>query len=191
MRRIVPSDAPEMQRLIRDSREHLKGYIEWAAHSANWDFRNINQFVMDHVNAELPREHFVFTIGKRIVGMGSLCPMQDSRTIQLALFVRKGFTGKGIAKRIVKSLENYAFEIIGYETIYYNHDITNTASGRIPRQMGYEYVDCFEAEALAESESGVWLSYKKDRFSNLPPGLIQGASLDRFTNMISDHPETY
>lgn len=191
MRRIQPRDSVEFQRIIRDSREHLEGYIGWAEHSAKWDFQNINQFVMDHVNAELPREHFVFTLGSQIVALGSLAPMPDPMTIQLALFVRQGFTGKGIAKSVTVSLENYAFEVVGYEQVYYNCDYSNVASSAIPKALGYEYVDLFEVPKSAKDETGIWMSYKKDRDINLPPGILQGLPADVFTKIISSKESTY
>jgi RimJ/RimL family protein N-acetyltransferase len=191
MRRIQPRDAVEFQRIVRDSREHLEGYIGWAEHSAKWDFQNINQFVMDHVNAELPREHFVFTLGSQIVALGSLAPMPDPMTIQLALFVRKGFTGKGIAKSVTLSLENYAFEVIGYEQVFYNCDFSNVASSKVPKSLGYEYVDLFEVPKSAKQETGIWMSFKKDRDLNLPPGILQGRPVDYFTQLISDPEGIY
>lgn len=191
MRRIQPRDAIEFQRIIKDSRKHLEGYIGWAEHSAKWDFRNINQFVMDHVNAELPREHFVFTIGSQIVALGSLAPMPDPMTIQVALFVRNGFTGKGIAKSVTLSLENYAFEVVGYHSVYYNFDFSNSASAAIPKALGYKYVDVLEFPKTSKSETGIWMSYKKDRDINLPPGILQGTPADVFTRIISGSEDTY
>jgi RimJ/RimL family protein N-acetyltransferase len=191
MRRIQPRDALEFQRIIRDSRKHLEGYIGWAEHSAKWDFHNINQFVMEHVNAELPREHFVFTLGSKIVALGSLAPMPDPMTIQVALFVRAGFTGKGIAKSVTLSLENYAFEVVGYESVYYNCDFSNAASAAIPKSMGYHYVDLIEVPKSAKDETGIWVSYKKDRDVNLPPGILQGMPVDVFTKIVSGEENTY
>jgi RimJ/RimL family protein N-acetyltransferase len=191
MRRIQPRDSVEFQRIIRDSREHLEGYIGWAEHSANWDFQNINQFVMDHVSAELPREHFVFTLGTQIVALGSLAPMPDPMTIQVALFVRKGFTGKGIAKSVTLSLENYAFEVIGYEQVYYNCDYSNLASSSIPKALGYEYVDLFELPKTSKKETGIWISFVKHRDSDLPPGILQGKPIDYFTQLVSDPEGDY
>ncbi len=191
MRRIQPRDSVEFQRIIRDSRDHLEGYIGWAEHSAKWDFQNINQFVMDHVNAELPREHFVFTLGSQIVALGSLAPMPDPMTIQLALFVRKGFTGKGIAKSVTKSLENYAFEVVGYEQVFYNCDYSNVASYSVAKTLGYEYVDLFEVPKSAKDETGIWMSFKKDRDLNLPPGILQGLPAEIFSKVISGSEDTY
>lgn len=191
MRRIQPRDAIEFQRIIKDSRKHLEGYIGWAEHSAKWDFQNINQFVMDHVNAELPREHFVFTLGSKIVALGSLAPMPDPMTIQVALFVRSGFTGKGLAKSVTVSLENYAFQVVGYESVYYNCDFSNAASAAVPKALGYQYVDVFEVAKSAKNETGIWLSYKKDRDVNLPPGILQGMPVEVFTRIISGDQDTY
>jgi len=191
MRRIQPRDAIEFQRIIKDSRKHLEGYIGWAEHSAQWGFQNINQFVMDHVNAELPREHFVFTLGSKIVALGSLAPMPDPMNIQVALFVRSGFTGKGLAKSVTVSLENYAFQVVGYESVYYNCDFSNAASAAVPKALGYLYVEVFEVEKSAKNETGIWLSYKKDRDVNLPPGILQGMPVEVFTKIISGDEDTY
>lgn len=190
-RRITPQDAIEFQRIIHDSRKHLEGYLSWAGKAANWSFKNINQFVMDHVLAPLPREHFVFTIGNEIVALGSLAPMEDPTTIQVALFVRKKYTGKGIAKSVVKTLENYAFQVVGYRSVFYNHDITNRASGAIPQAMGYQYVGHFDGPAEAKQESGLWLSYRKDRDPGLPPGLLQGTPISKFGKIVSGDTSTY
>jgi RimJ/RimL family protein N-acetyltransferase len=146
---------------------------------------------MEHVNAELPREHFVFTIGSQIVALGSLAPMPDPMTIQLALFVRQGFTGKGIAKSVTVSLENYAFEVVGYEQVYYNCDYSNVASSSIPKALGYEYVDLFEVPKSAKDETGIWMSFKKDRDINLSPGILQGLPADVFSGVISGDEKTY
>jgi RimJ/RimL family protein N-acetyltransferase len=191
MRRIGPSDTLEFQRIIRDSRKHLEGYLDWAGQAAKWNFKNINQFVMDHVNAPLPREHFVFTLGEKIVALGSLAPMNDPNHIQVALFVRQGFTGNGLAKSVVKSLENYAFEVIGYESVFYNHDSTNRASGAIPQSMGYEFIGSFEGSKKAKLESGLWMCYRKNRDPSLPPGMLQGTPSTVFEKIISGKESTY
>lgn len=184
-RRIRPSDAIEFKNLIRDSRQHLEGYIDWAGRAADWNFKDVNAFVMQHVNAELPREHFVFLLDGHIVAMGSLAPHTSPRSIQLALFVRNGYTGKGIAKSVVQTLENYAFEVIGYEYVYYNHDITNRASGAVPKAMGYKYVGHFEGFDGGQDESGLWLSYRKARPDDLPAGMIQGGEIEKWSEVIS------
>ena len=89
------------------------------------------------------------------------------------------------------SLENYAFEVVGYHSVYYNFDFSNAASAAVPKAMGYRYVDVFEAPKSAKSETGIWMSYKKDRDINLPPGILQGLPAEVFTKMISSDESSY
>ena len=117
--------------------------------------------------------------------------MPDPMTIQIALFVRSGFTGRGLAKSVTLSLENYAFEVVGYTSVYYNFDFSNAASAAVPKALGYKYVDVLEVSKSAKRETGIWMSYKKDRDINLPPGILHGTPADILTRIISGKDETY
>jgi len=179
-RRIRPTDTLLLTKALRKSHQHLRGYIGWAQYAGEWNFHQVQRFVNDHVNAEAPREHFLFTIGEQFVGMGSLAPMPDPFSIQIALWVADGFQGKGIGSRIAATLEWHAFEVFGYHHLYYQHDASNESSKRLPQKLGFRFSHTFDDETHAEKETGYWFSWVKDRPECLSPGLLQGVDIEKF-----------
>ena len=150
-RRIRPSDTLILAQVIRKSHKHLRGYIGWAQYAGKWDFKQIQIFVNDHVNAEHPREHFLFFIGNQMVGMGSLAPMPHPLDIQIVLWVAEGFHGHGIGSRIAATMEWYAFEMCGYAHLYYQHDASNESSKRLPQKLGFTFSHTFDDEIHAQN----------------------------------------
>jgi len=179
-RRIRSSDSLLLSKAIRKSHNHLQGYIGWAQYAGEWNFHQIQRFVLDHVNSEAPREHFIFLIGRHFVGMGSLAPMPSPFDIQIALWVAEGFHGRGIGTRIAATLEEYAFQVVGYHSLYYQHDASNESSKRLPQKLGFRFSHTFDDEIHAERETGYWFSWVKDRPADLSPGLLQGADIAKF-----------
>jgi ribosomal-protein-serine acetyltransferase len=177
---IKKSDTLEMARVIRSSAHHLKGFISWAKYANTWDFKQIQRFVNDHADPEPPRMHLVFLLGKRIVGMGSLAPMDKMNEVQISLWVAEGFHGKGIGTRIARTMEMYAFEVWGYSKLYYQCDASNEQSKRLPQKLGFRYSHTFNEEITAQNESGFWFSFVKERPDDLPPAILQGADIQPF-----------
>lgn len=177
---IKKSDTLEMARVIRSSAHHLKGFISWAKYANTWDFKQIQRFVNDHADPEPPRMHLVFLLGKRIVGMGSLAPMDKMNEVQIALWVAEGFHGKGIGTRIARTMEMYAFEVWGYSKLYYQCDASNEQSKRLPQKLGFRYSHTFNEEITAQNESGFWFSFVKEPPDDLPPAILQGADIQPF-----------
>lgn len=174
------SDSKVLYPVMKANAEHLKGYIGWAKYAPSWDFKTVQQFVNDHVDDDWPRFHLIFSIGKKVVGFGSLAPMDNPREIQVALWVAKEFEGKGIGKWIVTVLEWYAFNVFGYDHVYYQHDANNRRSGRLPSMLGYSFSHSFEEEKSGTKESGFWYSWKKRKPDGIPPGAIDTGRLDNW-----------
>ena len=171
-RLIQDGDAQYLFPVMKRSAKSLSGYIGWAKYAPGWDFKTVAAFVRDHVESPLPRWHLIFTIGKEVVGFGSIAPIDHPRDVQVALWVGLGHEGKGIGKWIVTVLEWYAFQVFGYDQLYYQHDATNRKSGVLPKKLGFTYSHSFETEKEAKKESGFWFSWVKERPEGLPPGLI-------------------
>ena len=181
---IKQEHALPLSHVIRNSYKNLSGYISWAQYANRWNFHQVNQFVTEHINAEFPRFHRLFWIGDRIVGMGSLAPMDSPDSIQIALWVANGYHGKGIGTRIAATMQWYAFEVFGYSYLYYQHDATNESSKRLPSKLGFRFSHTFDEDITATSESGFWFSWVKERPDDLPPALFQGRPLEDFTQVI-------
>jgi GNAT superfamily N-acetyltransferase len=102
---IRPKHRDAMIRAMWSSHKQLRGFIGWAKHIRNWNNNNFDDFVNSHISATLPNQHFVFTLGEEIVGVGSLVSAYTELDTQIALWVRTGYQGKGIGQAIVQTLE--------------------------------------------------------------------------------------
>jgi RimJ/RimL family protein N-acetyltransferase len=180
---IKETDAPILYPVMKKSANHLKGFIGWAKYASSWDISVVQQFVKDHANDEWPRFHLIFSIGYDVVGFGSLASMGNYRDIQVALWVAKGHDRRGIGSWIVQVLEWYAFNVFGYDNVYYQHDSSNRKSGSLAQRLGYKYSHCFDEKISAQDESGLWFSYKKIRPANLPPGVIDTGSFSNWEGL--------
>jgi len=179
-RELRKTDSKVLFPVMKANAQHLKAYVGWAKFAPSWDFKAVQQFVNDHVNDEWPRFHLIFSIGKKVVGFGSLAPMENARTIQVALWVAKEFEGEGIGKWIATQLEWYAFYVFGYDTIYYQHDASNRRSGKLPTILGYQFSHSFDVEIAAQKETGFWYSWKKKKPGGIPPGFIDTGTLENW-----------
>lgn len=137
------TDAPILYPAMKKSANRLKGFISWAKYVPSWDINVVQKFVLDHVNSDFPRFHLIFTIGHEVVGFGSLAPMADQRSVQVALWTAEGFEGQGIGSWIVTVLEWYAFNVFGFDFCYYQHDIGNARSGRLAVRNGFKFSHVF------------------------------------------------
>jgi len=178
---IRPKHKPALIKAVWASHKHLRGYIGWAKYARSWNAKTISKFVDDHINAPLPDQHFVFLIGKEIVGLGSLIGAYTAHDAQIALWTTSGYQGKGIGKAMVETLEYIAFNVWGFQTLYYEHDFTNEASKRLPQKCGFKFSHSRDIEKSAEMESGFWFSWKKYRPEGLPDAIIQGRPIEDFT----------
>jgi len=176
-----PKHKPAMIKAVWSSHQQLRGYIGWAKYARSWDAKTISKFVDDHINTPPPNQHFVFLIGKEIVGVGSLVGAYTNQDSQIALWTRTGYQGKGIGKAIVQTLEYVAFNVWGFHTLYYEHDSTNESSKKLPQKCGFTLSHTRNIEKSAENESGYWFSWKKFRPEGLPDAIIQGRPVDDFT----------
>ena len=176
-----PRHKPAMIKAVWSSHQQLRGFIGWAKYARSWNAKSINRFIDSHINDSLPNQHFVFTIGDEIVGVGSLVRSYSPLDSQISLWVVSKHHGKGIGKAIVQTLEHVAFRVWGNRTLYYEHDSSNESSKKLPRKCGFTLSHTRNIEKSAEQESGFWFCWKKDRPEGLPDAIIQGRPVEDFT----------
>jgi RimJ/RimL family protein N-acetyltransferase len=166
------TDAAILYPVMKRSGNAVKGYIEWGSDVASWSMNELAKWVRACATDDRPRCHLLFSIGTEVVGIGSLAPFGHPRNVQVALWVAEGHQGKGIGKWICTILEFYAFNVFGYEQLFYNHDSSNRSSGKLPSALGFVWSGTFDDKKHAQHETGFWFSWKKVRPAELPPGAI-------------------
>jgi len=174
---IKDTDAAILYPVMKRNAKHLSSYIGWAKYAPSWNMETVQKFVLDHVNSDFPRFHLVFTIGYEVVGFGSLAPVDRERSVQVALWIDKDLQRRGIGSWIVTVLEWYAFNVFGFDAVYYQHDATNRKSGAVAKRLGYKFSHTFDEEKSAKGESGFWFSHKKLKPAGTAPGYIDTGTL--------------
>lgn len=171
-RQIEMSDTSRLSKVMKRSATAIRGYVHWGSTVNEWNFKQVQQFVHDHVNDEWPRFHLLFFAGKEIVGFGSIAPMDNPRAAQVALWVAMGHQGRGIGAWIASVMEWYSFHLLGHDLFYYQFDASNDRSHALPLKLGYQYSHSFNQDIDAEDETGLWHSYVKIKPAGTPPGFI-------------------
>lgn len=161
-KRLKPEHARQLQIALNHGTEHIAGYFAWAENAKNWDTKRCLFWIRQINREKLPSEHYAFFLGKELVGIGSLRPHGDIRSVQMAYWVSKKYIQQGIGKSIAKTMEDLAIKYRPYQYIFIDHDSSNRSSGKIPQNLGYKFVGTFDSDIHAKKESGLWYSWVKE-----------------------------
>jgi RimJ/RimL family protein N-acetyltransferase len=162
LKRLRPEHALALQKALNKGTEHIAGYFSWAETAHRWNTKNTLFWIQAQLREGLPSEHFVFFLGKDLVGMGSLRPYGHPRYVQMSYFVSKGYLHQGIGESIARTIQAVALKHRPYQYIYINHDKSNKKSGAIPERLNYKFVETFNSPIQARLETGVWSSWMKE-----------------------------
>jgi RimJ/RimL family protein N-acetyltransferase len=139
LRRWRAADADLVYRLVTESAEHLRPWMTWAA-----DYTP--QAAADYVAAcELEWEAgtaFGYLISEKgePVGSSGLMGRIGPGGLEIGYWVHPDRTGRGIATSAAAALTEAAFGLPGIGRVEIMHDLSNAASGQIPRKLGYARV---------------------------------------------------
>jgi len=169
-KRLRPEHALALQKALKKGTDHIAGYFSWAVNAHTWSTKQTLFWIQAQLKDGLPNENFVLFLGKDLVGMGSLKSYGNPRSVQMAYWTSKAYLRQGIGETIARSLEGMAFIHRPYQFLYINHDSSNRASGSIPQNLGYGFVESFDAVISAKNETGLWYSWRKEskRYKGYP-----------------------
>ena len=161
-KRLRPENARQLQKALSYGTEHIAGYFAWAENAKGWDTKRCLFWIQKIIREKLPTEHYALFHGEELVGIGSLRPHGNIRSVQMAYWVSKKYIQQGIGKSIAKTMENLAILYRPYQFIFIDHDSSNRSSGTIPQKLEYKFVGTFESDIHAKSETGYWYSWVKE-----------------------------
>jgi RimJ/RimL family protein N-acetyltransferase len=147
-------DSLKLTRAMQSSQEHLDGYLPFFEKKEGKTVPKIQRWIFQMLKEEFPSQHFIFTIGKEIVGFGSTLPISnDPREAQFRYMVFEGYTGKGIATAIVHTLQLYSFIVWGFDRVYIEMDSSNRASMKVAQKLGYTFFYGIDTEWRSPPQS--------------------------------------
>lgn len=174
------TDARLLAPVFRTSAKSVRTYLSSYQNADRWWLKDTQAFVSACVNDEFPAQHWIFLIGNEVVALGSLYSFAgrlDEVQVVLAVFGKN--QGRGVGTAIAKTLKKLAFEVWGFQKLWWIVDATNFSSMKLAQKIGCIRESTFEHEIKhAESESGLWHRFVVERDPNLAPAILQGASID-------------
>jgi RimJ/RimL family protein N-acetyltransferase len=176
------SDSLKLSPILRKNSKSISTYLSKFSNSDKWGFKDANSFVLRLLRDQrFPSFHYVFTCGGEIVALGSLVSYgEDKDCCQVVLAVFGDHQGKGWGKVVAQTLIRIAFDIWGFDRLYWINDATNIASSRLAQGIGCELDAMYEdSHIMGDSGSGLWMRWVAYRpHEEMAPGVLQGAPIE-------------
>ncbi|WP_441247733.1 GNAT family N-acetyltransferase [Kitasatospora sp. McL0602] len=166
LRRWEPEqDLDELVRVIDESVEHLRPFMPWAAeHSREATAEYLAGTVTGWASGEA--HNYAIVSGGRVVGNSSFFrrdPADDPARREIGYWLHPAATGRGLATRAAEGLVREAFALPGVTYVEIVHDEANTASGAVPRRLGFTEHRRRACEPAAPGESGTDVIWRLTR----------------------------
>jgi RimJ/RimL family protein N-acetyltransferase len=159
-----PHHAEALAAAIGASLDHLRPWMPWAgeeAASAAFQRRRLTE--------EDPRwdadEDYVMLVvdpaDQEVLGGTGLHRRRGPGTLEIGYWLRPDQTGRGLMTRAAAALTTVGLAVDGVDEVLIHCDVANTASGAIPRRLGYELRAVIDCERAAPAETGrqeVWVT---------------------------------
>ncbi|HEX3488537.1 MAG TPA: GNAT family N-acetyltransferase [Streptosporangiaceae bacterium] len=139
LRRWRVADAGLAYDLVGASLEHLRPWMSWAAeHSPEGSLEYLRGCERDWDSGAA----FNYLISEHGVPCGSagLMARIGPGGLEIGYWVARDRVGRGIATAAAAALTEAAFGLPGIDRTEIVHDLSNAASGQIPRKLGYARV---------------------------------------------------
>jgi RimJ/RimL family protein N-acetyltransferase len=183
------TDTQLLSPIFKKEAKSVRTFLGSYQNADKWDFSDSQKFVSHMVNAEkFPSMHYLFLIGKEVVGIGSLEPYRSNpRDVQVVLAVFGHHQGKGIGQSIAATLKAVAFEVWGFDKLMWINDVNNQASSKVAQSLSLILEDSYEDNFLyGDKGTGLWYRWGVVRPVGLPPGILQGANLEYWSTNKSE-----
>lgn len=181
-RPLKPTDSRLLAPVFRSSAKSIRTYLSTYQHADRWWLKDTQAFVSACVNDDFPSMHYLFLIGGHPVALGSLHSFGGSlRDVQVVLAVFGEHQGKGIGYAVAATLKKLAFEVWGFDSLWWIVDATNRASMKVAEKLGCHWDSTFEEADKSESSSGLWHRFVILRDPSLADAILQGADIEYWT----------
>ncbi|MBF6173414.1 GNAT family N-acetyltransferase [Nocardia blacklockiae] len=139
LRRVRRTDEETLHRLINESLEHLRPWMAWVSAAGEHPRGAVREFLDRAKEKWLAGDaySYVVVVDGEIVGTCSLENRIGPGGLEIGYWLHPAFTGRGYATEAAAALITAAFALPGIERVQIWHDAANTASGGVPRRLGF------------------------------------------------------
>ncbi|MGW0119771.1 GNAT family N-acetyltransferase [Streptomyces sp. NPDC003327] len=169
LRRWRTSDSEVLHRLISEAREHL---LPWMPFAATHDRTQGERYLARCQGEWATGDTYAYAIVLDGVPVGSCSLMRGDEPggLDIGYWLHPSGTGRGLATAAAAALVELGRGMPGVERIEIHHDEANTASGAVPRRLGFTEVGRapFTGGPTAPGESGIDVTWRLE--TRLPAG---------------------
>jgi ribosomal-protein-serine acetyltransferase len=171
LRRWGTGDASALRAAVRASAAHLSPWMPWATPGYGRD-EAVDYLARSQRNWEAGEEfNYAIISGSRVVGSIGLMARIGPGGLEIGYWVDVRHVGRGIASRAAAAATAAGLAVPGVDHIEIHHDEANTASGAIPRKLGFRQVDR-RAEPERDSTDVVWRLWAAELPQSRVPDLL-------------------
>jgi ribosomal-protein-serine acetyltransferase len=165
LRRWRRADADTVYRVVMASLDHLRPWMPWAA---GYDRERAVHYVnlCEHDwDAGVAYNYAILSGDDEVVGSIGLMRRVGPGGLEIGYWLHPAHTGRGLATAATTALVEQAFTLLGVGFVEIVHDQANTASGAIPRRLGFALLERRQRpqEGKASGEAGVDLVWRLTR----------------------------
>lgn len=158
LRRFRADDLDAVYQAVTESLGHLTPWLPWAA---GYSRQSAAEFLAQSDRGWTAGTAYDYAImaGDALAGSISLMARVEPGGLEIGYWVHPAWTRRGLASAATAALVQQAFRLPGVDRVEIMHDELNTASGGIPRKLGFTQVGRRRMDMPAPAGTGtgvVW-----------------------------------
>ncbi len=172
LRRWRATDVDEVYHVVSDCLDHLRPWMPWAE---GYDRASAARFMAlgEHDWDAGVAYHYAILSDGAIAGSCGLMRRIGPRGMEIGYWLHPAYTGRGLATDAAAALVEQAFALPGVDYVEILHDLANTASGGIPRRLGFGQLERrVRSQPEAPGEAGVSVVWRLTREQAAQRGLV-------------------
>jgi ribosomal-protein-serine acetyltransferase len=139
LRRWRAADADTLCRVVMESLEHLRPWMPWAAGYSPDDAVAFTAQSEQDWESGVAYQYAIITADV-VVGSCGLMRRIGPGGLEIGYWLHPAYTGRGLATAAASALLDQAFTLPDIDRVEIVHDAANTASGGVPRRLGFTEV---------------------------------------------------
>jgi ribosomal-protein-serine acetyltransferase len=164
LRRWRAADADAVYQVVMQSLEHLLPWMPWASGYRRDDAVRFTVQSEQDWESGVAYQYAIIT-DDAVIGSCGLMRRIGPGGLEIGYWLHPAYTGRGLATAAVAALVGQAFTLPDIDRVEIVHDQANTASGGIPRRLGFTEIQrrTRAQGALAPGEVGIEVVWRLTR----------------------------
>jgi RimJ/RimL family protein N-acetyltransferase len=167
LRRFRADDRDALFQAVTESLGHLRPWMPWAA---DYSLGSAEEYLAGSVKGWDEGTGYNYAVLTAIPGGSSalagavgLMTRCGPGGLEIGYWVHRAYTGRGLATAATAALVEEAFGLPGVDWVEIVHDELNTASGQIPRKLGFTEVERRPLDFRPAAGSGTGVVWRLTR----------------------------